>query len=85
MNKCFVYFLIFKHALEEMYRSARRGAQWKKALIDLKSEGYLSTSSPGVLIKKLQVGGSRHNFYALERDFFDVEGFVDVLDLAKEV
>lgn len=82
-DRDYIYFP--QDVLEEMYRSARRGAQWKKALIDLKSEGYLSTSSPGVLIKKLQVGGSRHNFYALERDFFDVEGFVDVLDLAKEV
>ena len=82
-DRDYIYFP--QDVLEEMYRSARRGAQWKKALIDLKSEGYLSTSSPGVLIKKLQVGGSRHNFYALERDLFDVEGFVDVLDLAKEV
>lgn len=82
-DRDYIYFP--KDVLAGMYQSAHRGSQWKKALIQLKTDGYLSTSSPDVLIKKLQVGGSRHNFYALERDFFDAEGYVDVLDLAREV
>ena len=78
----FLYFP--KCVLEEMYQREHRGGQWKGVLIQLREEGYLSTNSPSVLVKKLQVGGVRRDFYAVKRELFNWEGFVDVLNLTKE-
>ncbi len=71
--------------LAAMFKNAHRGNQWKKTLVQLKEDGYLGTSSPGVLVKKLQVGGIRRDFYAVERTLFDFDGYADIVELAKEV
>lgn len=70
--------------LAAMYKGAHRGEQWKKTLVQLKEDGYLDTNSPDVLVKKLQVGGIRRDFYAVERTLFDFDGYADIAELAKE-
>lgn len=77
------YLFFPRGVLEEMYRKAYRGNQWKKALIQLRTEGYMETSSPDNLVKKLQVGGVRRDFYAVKREIFNQPGYAEIVKLAR--
>lgn len=69
--------------LEDIYLREHRGHQWKKALLHLKTEGYLNTSSPDGLKKKLQVDKVRRDFYAVNREIFNRPGYSDIIALVK--
>lgn len=78
------YLYFPRTVLEGLYQNAHRGNQWRKALIELKTAGYLATSASGALVKKLQVGGVRRDYYAIKRELLNQEGYVEIVELTRE-